>query len=66
MPVFVWIHGGGYLVGTGSFQAAKPNLFMDHGIVVVTINYRVGAFGNFFIFLHVKSLCLSFYTMIWV
>ncbi|XP_053148715.1 cholinesterase-like isoform X2 [Hemicordylus capensis] len=45
-PVLVWIHGGGFLVGTGSmdlyngaFLAAAEN------VIVASINYRLGALG---------------------
>jgi len=42
-PVLVWIHGGGWTVGSGrDFDATK---LMRDGIVVVTINYRLGALG---------------------
>lgn len=45
-PVMFWIHGGGLEVGSGS----QPNydgtvLARDHDVVVVTINYRLGALG---------------------
>jgi para-nitrobenzyl esterase len=42
-PVLVWIHGGGWTEGSGrDFDATK---LMQDGIVVVTINYRLGALG---------------------
>jgi para-nitrobenzyl esterase len=43
-PVMVWIHGGGYLFGSGSGYAGdRLSEFGD--VVVVTINYRLGVFG---------------------
>ncbi|XP_018568320.1 cholinesterase 2-like isoform X2 [Anoplophora glabripennis] len=45
LPVLVWIHGGGFQSGTGAIQSYKPGYFIDHNIVVVTINYRVGVLG---------------------
>src|SRR5262249_7972764 len=43
LPVLVWIHGGGFTTGAGrDYDAAK--LAAD-GVVVVTINYRLGALG---------------------
>lgn len=45
-PVFVWIHGGALVVGAGSDY--DPSLLAREGrAVVVTINYRLGAFGYF-------------------
>jgi para-nitrobenzyl esterase len=43
-PVMVFIHGGGLISGSGSFQL-NPLNFVREGVVVVTINYRLGAFG---------------------
>ncbi|XP_023310399.1 cholinesterase 1 [Anoplophora glabripennis] len=45
LAVLIWIHGGGYESGTGAIQIYRPGLFIDHNIVVVTINYRLGALG---------------------
>ena len=41
----VWIHGGGFTSGAGSDYGADQ--LVRNGSVVVTINYRVGAFGYF-------------------
>lgn len=46
LPVFFWIHGGAFLLGTGAHQARGPEYFMDHEVIVVTINYRLGVFGK--------------------
>ncbi|MEU9868878.1 carboxylesterase family protein [Actinomadura sp. NPDC048021] len=44
LPIMVWVHGGGNTTGTASiYDAAK--LAVEGGVVVVTINYRLGAFG---------------------
>ena len=43
-PVMVFIHGGGLVSGSGSFQL-NPYPLIQQGVVVVTINYRVGALG---------------------
>ncbi len=42
-PVFVWIHGGGWTTGAG--RDYDPTKLMQNGVVVVTINYRLGALG---------------------
>lgn len=45
-PVLVWIHGGGFLVGSGSTPVYDGKLLARTGdLVVVTINYRLGALG---------------------
>lgn len=45
MPVMVWIHGGGNLGGAGSEDAFDGSRLAETGVVVVTFNYRLGAFG---------------------
>jgi len=44
-PVMVWVHGGGYLGGAGSEDAYDGASLARRGITVVTMNYRLGAFG---------------------
>jgi para-nitrobenzyl esterase len=44
-PVVVWLHGGGFTGGAGSSYDAK-RLALKGDVVVVTINYRLGVFGN--------------------
>ena len=45
-PVFVWIHGGGYRTGQGGIPWYNGAHFCANGdIVVVSINYRLGALG---------------------
>ena len=45
VPVMVWIHGGGLFVGDGSTAAYDGAALARRGVVVVTINYRLGALG---------------------
>ncbi|XP_077284834.1 venom carboxylesterase-6-like [Arctopsyche grandis] len=45
LPVIVWIYGGAYKFGTASFETYNPIRFTKKGIIVVSIYYRVGAFG---------------------
>ena len=44
-PVMVWIHGGGHQFGSGDFSYYQANGLVEKDIVLVTINYRLGAFG---------------------
>ena len=44
-PVMVWIHGGGNLGGAGSEDAFDGSRLAAKGVTVVSINYRLGAFG---------------------
>ena len=45
-PVLVWIHGGGFMTGSGTTPWYDGARFAaNHDVVVVTINYRMGAFG---------------------
>lgn len=46
-PVMVWVHGGGYTRGTGATPTYDGSLLASKGVVVVTINYRLGIFGFF-------------------
>jgi para-nitrobenzyl esterase len=47
LPVMVWIYGGAYIMGAGSYPDYDGAHFAQQGVVVVTINYRVGLFGFF-------------------
>jgi para-nitrobenzyl esterase len=50
-PVMVWIHGGGFVTGSGSQIWYDGSLLAQRGdVVVVTVNYRLGALG--FLALH--------------
>lgn len=44
LPVMVWIHGGSFTIGSGSAYDGSV-LAAKYGLVVVTINYRLGALG---------------------
>jgi para-nitrobenzyl esterase len=46
-PVMVWIHGGGYLMGSGSVPLYDGSALARLGAIVVTINYRLGVLGFF-------------------
>lgn len=45
-PVMVWIHGGGYSIGSGSWPLYDGTALARRGdVVVVTLNHRLGPFG---------------------
>ncbi|MGW7594748.1 carboxylesterase/lipase family protein, partial [Streptomyces rubiginosohelvolus] len=44
-PVIVWIHGGSFAYGDGASYGAAKLAAARQGAVVVTVNYRLGAFG---------------------
>jgi para-nitrobenzyl esterase len=44
-PVLVWIYGGGFRGGTGAHPRYDGENLARDGLVVVTFNYRLGAFG---------------------
>jgi para-nitrobenzyl esterase len=53
-PVIVWLHGGAYWTGAGSLPWYSGSSWARHGdVVVVSVNYRLGAFG----YLYVPDTC---------
>lgn len=47
LPVMVWIHGGAHVIGSGTFPIFDGTAFARQGVILVTINYRLGALGYF-------------------
>jgi len=47
LPVMIWIHGGGYNNGSGTAALYDGSNLARRGVVVVTINYRLGRLGFF-------------------
>ncbi|MGB6975014.1 MAG: carboxylesterase family protein [Terracidiphilus sp.] len=45
LPVMFWIHGGGYSGGASSEPRHNGDFLPTKGVVLVTINYRLGIFG---------------------
>ena len=45
LPVMVWIHGGGLMNGSGSVPQYAGDQLAARGVIVVTINYRLGVLG---------------------
>jgi len=52
-PVMIWIHGGAFIIGSGSQTTYRNhNLVARKDLVLVSINYRLGAFG----FMNLKEI----------
>ncbi|HWB33379.1 MAG TPA: carboxylesterase family protein [Acidobacteriaceae bacterium] len=47
LPVMVWIYGGGFLSGGTSENRQDGEFLAQHGVIVVSMNYRLGIFGFF-------------------
>lgn len=44
LPVMVWIHGGAFAIGNAIEY--QPNRYMEHDIVLVVVQYRLGPLGK--------------------
>lgn len=58
-PVMVWIHGGAFQVGSTTTDLYGPEYLLTQDIVLVTVNYRLGALGTI-VTTHIKNLNLSY------
>src|SRR5579864_204196 len=47
LPVMFWVHGGGFTYGSGSARIYDGTRLAEHGVVVVTINYRLNVLSGF-------------------
>lgn len=47
LPVMVWLHGGGFFGGNGATAALDGHALVERGVVLVTVNYRLGRLGFF-------------------
>ncbi|MFO0467966.1 MAG: carboxylesterase/lipase family protein, partial [Bacteroidota bacterium] len=47
LPVMVWIHGGAFVFGSGSQPEFSGVNFARQGVILITINYRLGRLGFF-------------------
>ncbi|XP_030749181.1 acetylcholinesterase-like isoform X2 [Sitophilus oryzae] len=46
LPVMFFIHGGGFVEGAGILEVGVgPQFFMEYGVIMIAINYRLGPFG---------------------
>jgi para-nitrobenzyl esterase len=46
-PVMVWLHGGGHSIGSGSQPGYDGSQFARRGVILVSVNYRLGPLGYF-------------------
>ncbi|XP_051166329.1 venom carboxylesterase-6 [Leptopilina boulardi] len=44
-PVLIWFHGGGWVTGAGNLDFYGPKFLLDHDVILVTINFRLGPLG---------------------
>jgi len=49
LPVLVWIHGGGFTAGSNSSPWYRGTRFARDGVVLVSINYRLGIEGFLYV-----------------
>ncbi|WP_339878773.1 carboxylesterase family protein [uncultured Algoriphagus sp.] len=47
LPVMVWLHGGGFTGGSGAGPGSAGDAFAKQGVILTTINYRLGRLGHF-------------------
>ena len=45
IPVIFWIHGGAFSSGEGSYSLYNPEFLVDHDVILVSGNYRLGPLG---------------------
>ena len=45
LPVIVWLHGGAFRTGATRMPLMHGGALAEHGVVMVTVNYRLGALG---------------------
>jgi para-nitrobenzyl esterase len=45
LPVMVWLHGGGFVTGSGAEPIYNGEALARRGVVAVTVNYRLGPLG---------------------
>lgn len=54
LPVMVWIHGGGFICGSGTSDLYGPEFLIKKDVVLVTFNYRLEVLG--FLCLNTKEI----------
>jgi len=49
LPVMVWFHGGGFMVGTASAAGTDGSNLARRGVVLVSLNHRLNLFGHLYL-----------------
>ncbi|CAK9831367.1 Venom carboxylesterase-6 [Anthophora retusa] len=44
-PVMIWLHGCGWICGAGHSEFYHPKFLLNHDMILVTVNYRLGPLG---------------------
>lgn len=56
--MMVFVHGGSYMEGTGNMF--DGSILASYGnVIVITVNYRLGVLGKYFVFVFLLSLAFS-------
>ena len=58
LPVLFWIHGGAFSLGSGNDDIYGPKYLLRKDVVLVTINYRLGALGKQFSGIYCENIYL--------
>ena len=72
LPVLFFIHGGTFLVGSGSDSYIDGKSYNENGVILVTINYRLGVLGFLSypylteVLFYFLFYCLLFYLFIYL
>lgn len=56
--VMVWIHGGGFVMGSGNADFYGPDYIMQKDVILVTLNYRLGVLGMLFVSICSHYICV--------
>ena len=59
LPVMAWFHGGGLVFGSNNYIQYGPQHFMDKGVVMVSINYRL---GQWFLIFKIMSVHIQWWA----
>jgi para-nitrobenzyl esterase len=49
VPVMIYIHGGGFLYGSGAAAGTDGENLAERGVVLVSLNHRLGVFGHLYL-----------------
>ena len=47
LPVIVWFHGGAFCVESNKMSQYGPDFLLDHDVILIGVNYRLGPLGFF-------------------